>query len=131
MVIALILLELHILENLSQKRANSWNSQKSCKLGRKKVAPGVKASEIDKACRDYIDQKGYGQYFVHSTGHGVGIDIHELPVVSANSDTILEPGMVITVEPGIYIPGVGGARIEDVVLVTENGFKTLSREEES
>ncbi|MHA0261506.1 aminopeptidase P family protein [Mesomycoplasma ovipneumoniae] len=105
--------------------------KKAAELGRKKVAPGVRASEIDKACRDYIDQKGYGQYFVHSTGHGVGIDIHELPVVSANSDTILEPGMVITVEPGIYIPGVGGARIEDVVLVTENGFKTLSREEES
>ncbi|MDW2907197.1 aminopeptidase P family protein [Mesomycoplasma ovipneumoniae] len=105
--------------------------KKAAELGRKKVAPGVKASEIDKACRDYIDQKGYGQYFVHSTGHGVGIDIHELPVVSANSDTILEPGMVITVEPGIYIPGVGGARIEDVVLVTQNGFKTLSREEES
>ncbi|WP_337895877.1 aminopeptidase P family protein [Mesomycoplasma ovipneumoniae] len=105
--------------------------KKAAELGRKKVAPGVRASEIDKACRDYIDQKGYGQYFVHSTGHGVGIDIHELPVVSANSDTILEPGMVITVEPGIYIPGLGGARIEDVVLVTENGFKTLSREEES
>lgn len=82
--------------------------KKAAELGRKKVAPRVKASEIDKACRDYIDQKGYGQYFVHSTGHGVGIDIHELPVVSANSDTILEPGMVITVEPGIYIPGLGG-----------------------
>lgn len=68
---------------------------------------------------------------MHSTGHGVGIDIHELPVVSLNSETILEPGMVITVEPGIYIPGLGGARIEDVVLVTESGFRTLSRNEKS
>ncbi|MBG0730625.1 aminopeptidase P family protein [Mycoplasma sp. 'Moose RK'] len=105
--------------------------KKAAEIGRKKVAPGVKAAEIDKACRDFITQKGYGQYFVHSTGHGVGIDIHELPVVSANSQTILEPGMVITVEPGIYIPGVGGARIEDVVLVTESGFRTLSRDEKS
>lgn len=105
--------------------------KKAAEIGRKTVKPGIKASEIDRACRDYITEKGYGQYFVHSTGHGVGIDIHELPVVSLNSETILEPGMVITVEPGIYIPGLGGARIEDVVLVTESGFRTLSRNEKS
>ncbi|MXR56016.1 aminopeptidase P family protein [Mycoplasma flocculare] len=105
--------------------------KKAAEIGRKKVAPGIKTSEIDRACRDFITEKGYGKYFVHSTGHGVGIDIHELPVVSLNSQTILEPGMVITVEPGIYIPGLGGARIEDVVLVTESGFRILSRNEKS
>ncbi|AAV27669.1 aminopeptidase P family protein [Mesomycoplasma hyopneumoniae] len=104
--------------------------EKAAEIGRKKVAPGVKASEIDLACRNFITEQGYGKYFIHSTGHGVGIDIHELPVVSSTSQTILEPGMVITVEPGIYIPGLGGARIEDVVLVTENGFRTLSRKGE-
>ncbi|WP_434337138.1 aminopeptidase P family protein [Mesomycoplasma conjunctivae] len=101
--------------------------KEAAQIGRQTVRPGIKVSEVDKACRDYIASKGYGQYFVHSTGHGVGIDIHELPTVSLFSDSILEPGMVITVEPGIYIEGLGGARIEDVVLVTQDGSKTLSR----
>ncbi|WP_033161127.1 aminopeptidase P family protein [[Mycoplasma] collis] len=97
-------------------------------LGRKHVKPGVSTSEIDKICRDYITEKGYGQYFVHSTGHGLGIDVHEMPTVSSGTNgTILEPGMVITVEPGIYIENFGGARIEDDVLVTENGCVVLSR----
>lgn len=96
-------------------------------LGRKAVRPGIKVSEIDKICRDYITKKGYGQYFTHSTGHGLGIDVHELPNVSTRSNTILEPGMIITVEPGIYIEGLGGARIEDDVLVTEDGYYVFSR----
>ncbi|WP_322962728.1 aminopeptidase P family protein [Mycoplasmopsis cynos] len=100
-------------------------------LGRKAVKPGIKVSEIDKICRDYITEKGYGKYFTHSTGHGLGIDVHELPSVSSRSQTILEPGMIITVEPGIYIEGLGGARIEDDVLVTENGHYVFSRPEET
>lgn len=98
--------------------------------GRKAVRPGIKTSEIDKICRDYIAEKGYGKYFVHSTGHGLGIDVHEYPNVGATSNFVLEPGMVITVEPGIYIEGLGGARIEDDVLVTENGHRVLTRPNE-
>lgn len=99
--------------------------------GRKAVRPGILASEIDAVCREYISKEGYADYFIHSTGHGLGIDIHELPNVCKTGDFILEPGMVITVEPGIYIPGVGGARTEDDVIVTENGRHIFSRPEEN
>ena len=98
--------------------------------GRDAIKPGVKASEIDKICRDYIKEKGYGNFFVHSTGHGIGIDVHEFPRVSYLDETVLEEGMVITVEPGIYIESVGGARIEDDVLVTKDGHQVLSRKQE-
>ncbi|WP_027120715.1 aminopeptidase P family protein [Mycoplasmopsis lipofaciens] len=104
----------------------------AAKKGRDAVRPGIYVSEIDKICREYIESKGYGKYFAHSTGHGLGIDVHELPYVrqSNNNDYVLEPGMVITVEPGIYIEGLGGARNEDDVLVTETGRYVFSRPEE-
>lgn len=95
--------------------------------GIKAIKPGIKIGEIDKICRDYITAKGYGQYFTHGTGHGLGIEIHEAPWVVKNEQTILRPGMVITVEPGIYIPSLGGVRIEDDILVTENGYKILTK----
>ncbi|WP_029608492.1 aminopeptidase P family protein [Mycoplasma simbae] len=105
--------------------------QAAAKAGRDAVRPGIKASEIDRICREYIEKAGYGEYFVHSTGHGLGIDVHELPNVSAKGkDYVLEPGMVITVEPGIYIEGLGGARNEDDVLVTETGRYVFSNPEE-
>ena len=72
--------------------------------------------EADALTRDYITEKGYGEYFGHSTGHGIGLEIHEGPGLSFRSDTVLEPGMVVTVEPGIYIPGLGGVRIEDDII---------------
>ncbi|MBN0919265.1 aminopeptidase P family protein [[Mycoplasma] gypis] len=100
------------------------------RLGREAVKPGLNTKDIDKICRDYITEKGYGDFFTHSTGHGVGINVHELPNVSSISNFVLEPGMIITVEPGIYIEGLGGARIEDTVLVTESGNKVLSRPED-
>ncbi len=78
---------------------------------------GVKAKEVDWAARNYIETKGYGKYFTHSTGHGVGMAVHELPHVSYNSETVLKKGHVITVEPGIYIPGVGGVRLEEMVII--------------
>jgi Xaa-Pro aminopeptidase len=73
-----------------------------------------------------IARAGYGEYFGHGTGHGVGLEIHEWPQISSRSDDILEAGMVLTVEPGIYLPGVGGVRIEDTVLVTDEGAQVLT-----
>ena len=91
----------------------------------KAVKVGVKAKEIDKAARDVIDQAGFGAYFVHSTGHGVGLDIHELPVIGARSETIIEENMVFTIEPGIYLPDELGVRIEDTIIVREDGAEVM------
>jgi Xaa-Pro aminopeptidase len=86
----------------------------------KEAKSGMKASEIDKIARDIISEHGFENYFVHSTGHGVGLDIHELPVISSKSETVIEDGMVFTIEPGIYLPNEFGVRIEDTV-VMKNG----------
>ena len=91
----------------------------------KVVKVGVKASEIDKAARDVIDKAGFGSYFVHSTGHGVGLDIHELPVIGTRSQTIIEENMVFTIEPGIYLPEQFGVRIEDTIIVRSNGAEVM------
>ena len=80
-----------------------------------KARSGMKAKKIDALTRDIITKAGYGEYYVHSTGHGVGLDIHEMPYITSKSDTIVEDGMVYTIEPGIYIPGEFGIRIEDMV----------------
>ena len=91
--------------------------------------PGMTAKELDTIVRDVIKEYGYGDHFIHSTGHGVGLQIHEWPRVSQQDDTELKPGMVITIEPGIYIPKFGGVRIEDTVLITENGAVRLTKTE--
>ena len=84
------------------------------------IKVGMKAKDIDKIASEIIDKAGYGKYFIHSTGHGVGLDIHELPVISNKSETIIEENMVFTIEPGIYLEGEFGVRIEDMVVI-KNG----------
>jgi Xaa-Pro aminopeptidase len=96
-----------------------------------KVKPGVKCSDVDKAARDYITKKGYGKYFGHALGHGVGLEVHERPVLSPNSTDVLEAGMVFTIEPGIYIPKFGGVRIEDVFVCTKKGVRQISQIQKS
>ena len=90
------------------------------------VRPGAGGREVDGVARDIIADAGYGDRFGHGLGHGVGLDVHEGPRLGTRSDATLEPGMVVTVEPGIYLPGQGGVRIEDLVIVTEDGCERLT-----
>ncbi|WP_217586681.1 M24 family metallopeptidase [Lentibacillus saliphilus] len=90
------------------------------------LQPGMTGKEADALTRDYITEQGYGDYFGHSTGHGLGMEVHEAPGLSFKTERKLESGMVVTVEPGIYVPGVGGCRIEDDVVITETGCVKLS-----
>ncbi len=97
-------------------------------LAIEKVRPGVEAREIDAAARDHIERAGFGRFFGHGTGHGVGVDVHEAPVIGPKSREVLKEGMVFTIEPGIYIPGWGGVRIEDMVVVTSDGCRVLTED---
>jgi len=91
-----------------------------------KIKPGMKGKEIDKIARDHIEKKGYGKYFGHSLGHGIGMAVHERPMVSHVSNDVIEDKMVFSIEPGIYIPNWGGVRIEDLVECTPTGGHLLS-----
>lgn len=92
----------------------------------KMIRPGVKAGDVDRAARGYISAAGYGDCFGHGLGHGIGLEVHEQPRIGPGAADVLEEGMIFTVEPGIYIPGWGGVRIEDMVLVGKNGCRVLT-----
>lgn len=94
--------------------------------GRAAVRAGADCAAVDRACRAVIDEAGWGDAFVHGTGHGVGLEIHEAPRVAATARDTLATGYVVTVEPGVYLPGVGGVRIEDTVVVTDDGADVLT-----
>ncbi len=90
------------------------------------LEPGVEALSVDAAARNFIEKAGYGQFFSHGLGHGLGLEVHEAPSLAPGRKECLQPGMVVTIEPGIYIPGEFGARIEEMVHITENGYRRLS-----
>jgi Xaa-Pro aminopeptidase len=95
------------------------------------VRPGVNAQSIDRVARRIIEEAGYGEFFIHRTGHGIGLEVHEHPYIVEGNDLLLEPGMTFSIEPGIYLPGRFGVRIEDIVAVTDGGVERLNRSDRS
>ena len=114
---------------VSDKQKEVYEIVKEANLrGIAAAKPGAKMSDVDKACRDYITEKGYGKYFTHRTGHSIGLEDHEYGDVSSANDSIIKPGQCFSVEPGIYIPEENfGVRIEDLVLITEDGCEVLNK----
>lgn len=111
----------------SEKLVEMYNTVLASQLlALEKVGPGLTGIQADAIARDYLTEKGYGEAFGHSLGHGIGLEVHEGPGLSKRSETVLEPGMAVTIEPGVYVPGVGGVRIEDDILITESGNELLT-----
>jgi Xaa-Pro aminopeptidase len=116
----------HLGEPSADVRAVYETVLEANRRGREAATAGARACDVDRAARSVIEEAGYGPYFTHRTGHGLGLDVHEAPWISAGSTTVLEPGMVFSVEPGIYLPGRFGVRIEDIVAVTEGECRCLT-----
>ncbi|TKI67075.1 aminopeptidase P family protein [Lysinibacillus mangiferihumi] len=111
----------------SEKLVEMYNTVLASQLlALEKVGPGLTGIQADAIARDYLTEKGYGEAFGHSLGHGIGLEVHEGPGLSKRSNTVLEPGMAVTIEPGVYVPGVGGVRIEDDILITESSNELLT-----
>jgi Xaa-Pro dipeptidase len=116
--------------NAEQEKLHS-TVQEANTAARETAKPGVTCGDVDKAAREVIEKAGYGEYFVHRTGHGLGMEGHEEPYIRAGNPMPLEPGMTFTIEPGIYVPGENGVRVEDDVVVTEEALLSLSDMERS
>ena len=111
----------------SEKLIDMYNAVLEAQLlALEKVGPGMTGAEADAIARDHLKVKGYGEAFGHSLGHGIGLEVHEGPGLSHRSNTVLEPNMTVTIEPGVYLPGIGGVRIEDDILITETGNEKLT-----
>lgn len=116
-----------VLGKASEKQKEIYNIVLKAQLeSLEAVKPGVSGKSVDKVARDIITEAGYGECFGHGLGHGVGLFIHEDPRFSPMGETLMQPGMIMTVEPGIYVPGFGGVRIEDMIVVTEDGYRNLA-----
>lgn len=112
---------------ISPEQKNIYNAVLEANLqGIQAIKPGVTLASVDQAARATIEEAGYGPYFLHRLGHGLGMDLHEYPSVHGNNTDLVQPGMVFTVEPGIYVAGLGGVRIEDDIFVTESGVEVLT-----
>lgn len=111
----------------SEKLVEMYNAVlESQLLAVEKVGPGMTGAQADAIARDYLKSKGLGDAFGHSLGHGIGLEVHEGPGLNFRSEVVLEPNMLVTIEPGVYIPGIGGVRIEDDILITETGNEILN-----
>jgi Xaa-Pro aminopeptidase len=116
-----------VLGNPSEKQLEIYSIvKKAQEAALAEIGPGKVCSELDEVARSIIREAGYGDCFGHSLGHSIGLAVHEKPVMRKTDDTVLKPGMVITVEPGIYIQGFGGVRIEDFIVITEDGYENLT-----
>ncbi len=116
-----------VIGHANEKQKKIYNTVLEAQLkAMNELKPGMRCCDVDKIARDHIEEAGYGSFFGHGLGHSVGLYIHESPALNTRDETVLEPGMIETIEPGIYIPGFGGVRIEDMGVVTEEGYESFA-----